>query len=71
MTLDLQYSIGDKVRLAELDLPARIMGISISDTGLQYKLRWLCGGDPKLEWFYPVEIEPWKDRAAANPPFKS
>lgn len=51
------FSLGQRVRIKELNRPGRVLAIFIGDTGYQYKVRYFDDGDAKEVYFFTDELE--------------
>lgn len=58
-TITAGFSLGDKVRLIELNRPGRVTAIIFDDSGFQYQVDYLESpiGKSKSVWLFAHEIE--------------
>ena len=59
-SIDLKYSIGDPVRIIELNRPGLVISIWILPKGIKYEVRYFWNGEAKEVYFYNHEIKPEK-----------
>lgn len=62
MKINTKFNIKDKVKITELKREGKITSIYISETGIQYNVRFFEGADVKTVYFYEDELkEPEKE----------
>ena len=64
--LNLKFNLKDKVQITELERPVRVLAIYVSDTGIQYQVRYFDNEEAKTVYFYEDELEHAK--VSANAP---
>lgn len=57
MNIGFQYSIGEKIRLIEIDRPGTVIGLLFNHNGPQYQVVYWEQGNRKIEWVFQFEIE--------------
>lgn len=57
-TVIFRFSIGDSVRLKEIDRPAIVSGLLKDREGQQCKVEYWNDGERKVTWVFDFEIEP-------------
>ena len=55
--LNLKFNLKDKVQITELERPGRVLAIYVSDTGIQYQVRYFDNEEAKTVYFYEDELE--------------
>lgn len=55
--VEFDHSLGDRVRLIELDRPGIVTSCLRDSDGTQYRVVWWDSGSRKTEWLYGFEIE--------------
>lgn len=55
--LELKFKLRDKVYIHELQLSGVVVGVYISDSGLQYQVRYFDDAKPQTNYFYEDEVE--------------
>lgn len=55
--VEFEYSMGDAVRLKEIDRPGVVTSCLRDTDGFQYRVVWWDSGSRKCEWLYAFEIE--------------
>jgi len=53
-----QYTLGDRVRIKELQTGGRVTAVYLGDSGLQYYVRYFHNGESKAVYFFADELEP-------------
>jgi len=56
MMLELKFSIGDRVQIAEVERPGRVLGVWLTKTGMQYEVRYFDKAEAKSVYFYEDEL---------------
>lgn len=58
MSIDIHFdfSLGETVYITELKSIGRVIALYVSETGLQYRVRYFYNGEAKDTYFYPDEI---------------
>lgn len=51
-----EFSIGDRVRVVDLDLVGTVTGIMFSEVGTCYRVVWYCNGARSEQWVRFFEL---------------
>lgn len=57
-TIEIHFSVGDKVMVKEVQRPGRVDMIQLDSVGLQYRIAYWDNSERKNAWLYADEIEP-------------
>lgn len=57
VTVPLDFSLGDRVRIPAIERNGRVIAIYISDSGVQYQVRYFDDGKPQVVYFYHDELK--------------
>ena len=55
----LKFTVGDRVKIVELNRPGRVLGVYLCDTGLMFQVRYFDNGKAETVYFYPDELTEW------------
>jgi len=56
MKIETKYDIKQKVCIIDLGLPGRVLAIFIGDSGIQYKVQYVCDGTYKDAYLFEDEL---------------
>ncbi len=56
-TVEFAHSIGEEVRLVELNRPARVTALLCDSDGPQYRVVFWEGGTRRVEWLFAFELK--------------
>jgi len=54
--VDFNYSIGDKVKIKDIDISGFVVGLYYGDTGRQYQTAYFVDGEMKTIYLYEFQI---------------
>lgn len=57
-SIEIAYSIGDKVSVSALKEPAHVISVMLDECGLSYKVVYWMDGSRKCEWLFAWELTP-------------
>jgi hypothetical protein len=68
---DFVFNIGDRVKIKELNIKGKVMGIYISPSRVTYEIRYFYEGKPQDIYFEHSELEIVEDEELSNPLFNN
>ena len=57
MTCEFKFNLGDRVRLAELNQPGIVEGLSVDGLGKQCRVVYWWNGERRTVWVYEQELQ--------------
>jgi len=55
--MKVEFSIKDRVKIIPLESIGRVLAVYISETGIQYSVRYFYNGEAKTVYFFRDELE--------------
>ena len=56
-SIKFEFDIGDLVKIGDVDLKGRIVGLYYGDTGCQYQVSYFYEGNNKREYLYGFDLQ--------------
>ena len=56
MNIEIKWKPRDGITIVELKRPGRVIAIYVSETGIQYQVRYFDNGEAKTVYFYEEEL---------------
>ena len=57
MSIDFDYSLGDKVRITEIQISGHVVGLFYGESGKQYQVAYFVDGEMKTVFIYGFQLE--------------
>jgi hypothetical protein len=55
--VDFEYDLGERVRVAAIDVLGRVDSLTLDNMGKQYRVVYWNDGQRQSVWVYPYELE--------------
>lgn len=67
MTVNFKYSLGEVVRIKELNWPATVISLWYGKRGIEYECRYVTHSEYKQVYFFEFELEPMTNHKGGDP----